>query len=82
MRHCKDPVIPTLSPKEAVRLGVKRPVDDLNTVKSIYDEHKTLFGDCVKEDCIFTFFVALSTCYNAGRVEGIRQERAKRRKRI
>lgn len=70
---------PTLTPDEAVRLANLRPISDFYITAAIYsafyDKHKYF----AESDSNFFTVALLATCWNAGRIEGIRAERAKRK---
>lgn len=68
---------PTLSPEEAIRLGVMRPISEQDNLEPIVREYMkyaetTYFGPA-------TFILTLlQIAYNAGRIEGIRVERSRK----
>lgn len=64
-----------ITAEEAVKLSDQNTTNELCTAKDIYD----LFQQSKQEaDLSWKFYNAIATVYNAGRVAGIRQERAKR----
>lgn len=80
MRHEDiDNPIATLTPQEAVTLGNLRTVADFCIVEKIhncfYSEHKRYYSESPE------YYTAklLATVWNAGRIEGIRAERRRRK---
>lgn len=80
MRHNDiDNPIATLTPQEVVRLGNLRTVADFHIVEQInsyfYSKHKRYY---VESPEYYTMKL-LATVWNAGRIEGIRAERRRRK---
>lgn len=75
----KHNMVPTLSPEEAIRLGVMRPISEQDNLEPIVKEYikyakTTNFGPA-------TFILTLlQIAYNSGRIEGIRAERIRKSK--
>ena len=76
------PFKPTLAPEEAIRLNLERTISDIDIVKPIYHAYIE-YEKKAKTNQSFEMYILmlLSTCWNAGRIEGIRMERAKRKNR-
>ena len=71
--------LPTLSPQEAVRLSQQRTINDIIIVKDIYEAYDNE-NHQIRESQPFWYTLSLlSTCWNAGRIEGVRMERARRK---
>lgn len=80
MSFKKQIMRPTLIPCEAVRLGGFVNADNTKTVKEIYAAFEDVYSDIkVSAPCWYSTFLLL-VCWNAGRIEGIRAERARRNK--
>lgn len=71
---------PTLSPYEAVFFGGLRTESDFDTVEKIYTAFNEAHGDIRDSSPLWYTLWLLTTCWNAGRIEGIRMERARRNK--
>lgn len=73
----KHNMAPTLSPEEAIRLGVMRPISEQNNLEPIVRAYMryaktTNFGPA-------TFILTLlQIVYNAGMIDGIRAERSRK----
>lgn len=80
MRHDDiDNPIATLTPQEAVRLDNFRTIADLHIIKPIQDEFYRQNKKYYHTDHIFFCSALLMTIWNAGRIEGIRAERKRRK---
>lgn len=79
MRHDDIITAPTLRPHEAVRLGRLRTAADIRIVEDIYEAYEELNRDMRYKDPNWYTFCLLATCWNAGRIEGMRKERARRK---
>ena len=75
-----DIIAPTLCPQEAVRLGGLRNVEDIKIVEKIYEAYYAEnYENIARSPNWYTFYL-LAVCWNAGRLEGVRMERARRKK--
>lgn len=74
--------ISLVTPQEAVKLAKKRPLqDDIDIVHEIYNEFFSgLSDEDVRKSKMFYTVLFWTTVWNAGRVQGIREERKRRRK--
>lgn len=80
MRHDdKNNPVATLTPQEAVKLGRLRTIDDEKITDAIcqafYEEKKRFYVN----DFQYFMSALLATVWNAGRIEGIRAERKRRK---
>lgn len=67
---------PTLTPDEAVKLGLMRPISDCDLVEKILQAY--LKNITPYYGSYFLFLGLLQVIYRAGFIEGIRSERRKR----
>ena len=74
-----DVIAPTLCPKESVRLGGLRNVEDIRIVEKIYNAYYAENYEEIERSPNWVTFCLLATCWNAGRIEGVRMERARRK---
>lgn len=83
MRHNDIDIKPTLSPEQAVALYKNRTISDIHTALNTYEEfYKQKFSrytDNGRGDTNCFMKCAMACIWNAGRVEGIRMERARRK---
>lgn len=79
MRHNDIITSPTLCPQEAVRLGKLRTINDILIVEDIYEAYDSQKAEYRNTDPLWYTFCLLATCWNAGRIEGVRMERARRK---
>lgn len=80
MRHDDiDTPIATLTPQEAVRLGKFRTIADLHIIDPIQNEFYNQNKEMYKNDRIPFYSFLLMTIWNAGKIEGIRAERRRRK---
>lgn len=77
-RRCKKNML-KVTPEEAVELVKFNPVSDYDIVRELYKQTLKTYKNDIKSDEIWGFFFMLLVCWNAGRVEGIRSERAARK---
>lgn len=74
-----------ITPQKAVALSPFRSVQDMNISNDIAEEfYKTKSPDCrafVPNAFLFEYLQMLGTIWNAGRIQGIREERKKRAER-
>ena len=71
---------PTVSPEEAVRLNGLRSIADIRVVEEIYDAYDAKNHKERYRNPTWYTFSLLATCWNAGRIEGVRMERRRRKK--
>lgn len=68
-----------VSPAEAVSLNERfGTMEEWYFSKEIFNEWKKTLNVSDIQEPEFSFFKLLSACFNAGRINGIREERAKR----
>lgn len=68
-----------ITPAEAIRLSQTRTISDFDIVKDLTAEfEKDLTAEDVKINQQYYTFLLLATIWNAGRVQGIREERKKK----
>lgn len=68
-----------ITPAEAIRLSHTRTISDFDIVKDLTAEfEKDLTADDVEENQWFYSMCLLSAIWNAGRIQGIREERKKK----
>lgn len=79
MRHNDIVTSPTLCPQEAVRLGKLRTINDILIVEDIYEAYDRENLKKRDTDPLWYSFCLLAACWNAGRIEGVRMERARRK---
>lgn len=79
MRHNDTIRSATLNPYEAVRLGGLRTAVDMEIVDKIYDAFDVQYYETRKRNPSWYTLCLLVTCWNAGRIEGVRMERARRK---
>lgn len=84
MKHNDLNITPTVTPEMAVQMYQQRTTGDLDIVRAIYNEfckqYYHLYTDGGKKDLYYFSMCALACVWNAGRVEGIRMERKRRKK--
>lgn len=80
MRHNDIIKNPSLSPQDAVRLGKLRTISDIIIVQDIYEAYDTSNCETRYRDPYWFTVSLLATCFNAGRIEGVRMERKRRNK--
>lgn len=79
MKHDDRTTTPTLNPEEAVRLGRLRTISDLRIVEKLYEAYDKVHHEIKFTSPIWYTQCLLATCWNAGRIEGIRMERERRK---
>lgn len=79
MRHNDIITTPTLCPQEAVRLGKMRTVNDIHIAEEIYEAYDIKNHQIRDTEPYWYTFCLLAACWNAGRIEGVRMERARRK---
>lgn len=70
-----------ITPAEAIRLSHTRTISDFDIVKDLtaeFEKDLTADADDVKENQWFYSMCLLSAIWNAGRIQGIREERKKK----
>lgn len=73
--------ISLVTPQEAVKLAKQRTIGDFDIVREIYNEFvSSLSEKQIKEENLYYSICLWETIWNAGRVQGIREERKRRRK--
>lgn len=68
-----------VSPKAAVELSEHRGTDDLYIASEIYDTARDYFSE-EYNSYKYIMLSSLAAVWNAGRIQGIKEERLKRRK--
>ena len=71
--------IPKVTPEEAVKLAIFNPVSDYDIVRELYSQTLKPYKNDIESNNTWGFFFTLLVCWNAGRIEGIRSERAVRK---
>ena len=66
-----------ISPEEAVTLSRERTISDIRIAEAIEKIHIAEYSN--DDDVRWVYLTLLSTIWNAGRVQGIREERQKRK---
>ena len=81
MRHCDYDNSVTLMAEEAVQLGINRPINRnvLAMLEGMNEEHLSRFRDKFKTSPEFYTMLFYFSVWNAGRIEGIRAERKRRK---
>ena len=81
MRHCDYNKPATLMAEEAVQLGINRPINKnvLAMLEGMNEEYLSRFRDKLKTCPEFYTIVFYYAVWNAGRIEGIREERQRRK---
>lgn len=70
-----------ITPQEAVELAGHRSIDDIYICKDIQDAHHAHAASS-SYGPLWEHFTLLSTIWNAGRIQGIRSERLRRKQNI
>lgn len=72
--------IPLVTPQEAVKLAGLRTIGDFDIVREIYNEFVSgLSDEEIKKNKLYYSVSFWATVWNAGRVQGIREERIRRK---
>lgn len=81
MRHCDYDNPITLTAEEAVRIGAKRPVPrkTLDMIEGMREEFFSIYKDRYMQTPVFYTNLIMFFVWNAGRIEGIRGERKRRK---
>lgn len=81
MRHCDYDNPVTLMAEEAVQLGTIRPLNKnvLDMIEGMNEEYLSIFRDRLKKFPDFYTILFYFSVWNAGRIEGIRAERKRRK---
>lgn len=81
MRHCDYNTPVTLMAEEAVQLGEIRPLNKnvFDMLKGMNEEFLSIFRDRLKTSPEFYTMLFYFSVWNAGRIEGIRAERHRRK---
>lgn len=81
MRHCDYDNPVTLMAEEAVQLGTIRPLNKnvLDMLEGMNEEYLSIFRDRLKKFPDFYTILFYFSVWNAGRIEGIRAERKRRK---
>lgn len=66
-----------IEPQESLALSDYIKIEEINRVKLLYVAYRATKG--VHKDTLWDFFKVLSFMYDTGRIQGIREERAKKR---
>ena len=84
MRHCDYDNSVTLMAEEAVQLGINRPINKnvLAMLEGMNEEYLSRFRDEFKTYPEFYTIIFYFSVWNAGRIEGIRAERKRRKQAV
>ncbi len=66
-----------IEPQEALALSNYMKIEEIHRVKLLYVAYRAT--KAVDKDILWDFFKVLSFMYDTGRIQGIREERAKKR---
>lgn len=80
MQHYYDmPMIPTVTAEETVKLSwLTSSVETMKAVRELYLSIKNTSGP-IEVDGVYRVMLDLTALWNAGRVQGIREERARQK---
>lgn len=81
MRHCDYDNPVTLMAEDAIQLGYKRPLNKnvLDMLEGMNEEFLSIFKDRFKTAPEYYTMLFYFSVWNAGRIEGIRAERKRRK---